>query len=112
MKKKLRTGLLVSLFFLFVFVSGSALAAKYTPKGPLEVPRVYQTSTGECHMCSVASVQAYVLGSYSYGSYSRTYSGAGDYVVIMTLATERYTMPIKRLVPALYRCNTEKTFSL
>ena len=80
MKKKLRTGLLVSLFFLFVFVSGSALAAKYTPKGPLEVPRVYQTSTGECHMCSVASVQAYVLGSYSYGSYSRTYSGAGDYV--------------------------------
>lgn len=58
----------------------NALAATYTPKGPLQVPRIVQAKgTQDCHLDSMASVQAYVLGSYSYGGLSRTYNGVGDY---------------------------------
>lgn len=88
--------LLVLVLFLLALGSLSvASAAKYTPKGPLAVPRIPQTRVYDngnraldCHICSLASVQAYMLGSYQFTPngrqnagvlLKRTYTGAGDY---------------------------------
>lgn len=73
----------------------SASAEKYTPKGPLPVPRIPQNRPkpgggveGDCNLNSLASIQAYMLGSHSFTPtkrenkgilLSRTYSGPGDY---------------------------------
>ena len=94
MKKKL----VVSIFILLVIMCSFsvALATRYTPKGPLEVPRIPQTRKkadgtyeGDCHICTLASIQAYMLGSHSFTPQkrehagqllTRTYNGAGDYL--------------------------------
>lgn len=80
--KKLRT-LVFILVVLMLITCGivCASAATYTPVGPLKVGRVRQDDNGgDCFRCSVATVEAYALGSYSYGGYSNTYSYGNDYV--------------------------------
>lgn len=61
--------------------------AGYSSVGPIPVPRIAQRDTsaggpgGDCYVCSLASVQAYYVGtsSYNYGSYLRSYGSVGDY---------------------------------
>lgn len=79
--------LLVLLPVLMLLMGAHAALAAYNPQGPIPVPRIAQRDTsvggpgGDCYVCSLASVQAYYAGKtqYTYGSYSRTYSGVGDY---------------------------------
>lgn len=74
---------------LFLFCIQENAAAEYANIPRYPVPRIAQkdASNGgysggnDCYVCSLASVQAYFIGgnNYSYGGYSRTYTGAYDY---------------------------------
>ena len=91
----MRKVLALVLFLLALISLSVALAAKYTPQGPLAVPRIPQTRVYadgsralDCHICSLASIQAYMLGNHQFTPNARedkdvllqrTYTGAGDY---------------------------------
>ena len=81
MKRAQTLVFILTLAILITCVIACASAATYSPVGPLKVGRVRQDDNGgDCFRCSVATVEAYALGSYSYGGYSNTYSYGNDYV--------------------------------
>lgn len=83
--------MLKKLLGLFLLLNLCAMAstalAGYSSLGPIPVPRIAQRDTAaggpgsDCYVCSLASVQAYYVGtsSYNYGSYLRSYGSVGDY---------------------------------
>ena len=90
MKQVVKTAVVLSIAMILVLggfvltfgfiIPSTAKAATYTPVGPYPVVRIRQTNTtGECHKCSVASVEGYLIGSFQYNGMSRTYSGAGPF---------------------------------
>ena len=64
-------------------VNEAELGAETYPKiSALKISRVYQSdsASGLCYWCSMATVQGYCLGSYTYGGYTTDYTKAGtDY---------------------------------
>ena len=94
--KKIFLSLMIFLFVGIVLKTQIAYAANYTPKGPIPVPRIAQTHANDCNICSLASIQAFALGQYSYTPtansdpvngrpeykgvlLSRTYDAPGEY---------------------------------
>ena len=105
MKRHLR--LLIMLLMIVLLLSSVQTALAYSPQGPLRVGRVLQKgpagNNGDCHYCSIATVEAYALGSYN----GVTYTYGNDYLwkddPVWNLVSQKgiddvqnYPVPLKR----------------